>query len=187
MKKDLSSFEVALNTGSQLCRRFRCSQQQRYDLAVVFLVNFQMSTIHWNDFHRSHSVISKFRRHAKVDPRYGVKFNVLITSMQVGAICQLVKPYLPTGRRWVPKAAVYMRWILQCVGWWQWPAECFNRDVVNLFLGLKATRNCMACQPTLKDFCHFAIAVNLICRCFAHCCLFGDCKCKDERTMLAPS
>ena len=73
-EKRLSSFEVALNTGSQPYRRFRCSRQQRYDFACGFS-NFQ-------------NVFGEMTFIHQVDPRYGVKFNVLITSMQVGGkIC----------------------------------------------------------------------------------------------------
>ena len=69
-----------------------------------------------------------------------------------------------SGLRWVPKAAVYMRWILQCVGLWQWPRV--QLECRQAFLGLNTTGNRMACRLALKDFCHSAVAVNLICTCF---------------------
>ena len=117
-EKGLSSFEVALHWFS-IVQAVQVQPTAEVGFGGGFSSNFQMSTIFYNSLDWLSSL-------TQVDPRYGVKFNVLITSMQVGAriymdMSAVVKPTSLTGLRWVPKAAVYMRWILQCVGLWQWP------------------------------------------------------------------
>ena len=70
-----------------------------------------------------------------------------------------------SGLRWVPKAAVYMRWILQCVGLWQWPRV--QLEMSESFFGIEHHRKshglpacpqrflplCNSCKSNLHMFC----------------------------------
>lgn len=170
-EKGLSSFEVALHWFS-IVQAVQVQPTAEVGFGGGFSSNFQMSTIHWIDFHLSQLVswlqISPFA--GKVDPRYGVKFNVLITSMQVGAriymdMSAVVKPTSAYGAQ-VGTKSCRLHAVDPAVRRLVAVAQSAIRDVVNLFWDWRLPETAWLASLPSKIFATLRIAVNLICGCF---------------------
>ena len=161
-EKGLSSFEVALHWFS-IVQAVQVQPTAEVGFGGGFSSNFQMSTIFYNSLDWLSSL-------TQVDPRYGVKFNVLITSMQVGArICMdmsaVVKP-TSAYRAQVGTKSCRLHAVDPAVRRLVAVAQSAIRDVVNLFWDWRLPETAWLASLPSKIFATLRIAVNLICGCF---------------------